>query len=125
MEDFAKDGVTISTFGLIGGLAYEDKEIQVAINDNFKSELEIKNKENEKHAQVKVNEKNVAAALADKQAAEHFAKAAEARAKLVNLNVRVMLAEAELEKAKRWDGKLPANIMPEGSGFIMNMNQQK
>jgi len=123
VDYFAENGVTISTFGLIGGLSYEDKEIQVAINDNFKSELEIKNALNKRLEQEEINAKNVAMATAEKEAADEFAKAAEARAKLVNLNVSVMLAEAELEKAKRWDGKLPANIMPAGSNFILGLNK--
>jgi hypothetical protein len=118
---FEATGVTISTFGLIGGLAYEDKEIQIAINDNFKSELEIQNAVNEKLEQVEINLTALSVAINDKSMAQEFAQAAEARSKLVNLNVSVMLAEAELEKAKRWDGKLPSNIMPDGANFILGM----
>jgi len=118
---FSQSGVTISTFGLIGGLSYEDKEIQEAINDNFKSELDIKNKENIRLAQKETNKNNVAIATADKDAAIQFAKAAEARKKQVGLEIDLLLAKAEFEKSKRWDGKLPANIMPEGAGFILNM----
>jgi hypothetical protein len=40
---------------------------------------------------------------------------------MVNLEIRKMEAEAKLMKAKNWDGKLPANIIPEGSGFILDM----
>lgn len=123
IDYFKNTGVTISTFGLIGGLAYEDAEIQVAINDNFKSELDIQNKENDRLAQIKVNLKDLSIATNDKKMAQEFAKAADARAALVNLNVAVMLAEAELEKAKRWNGELPANIMPEGAGFILDMKK--
>ena len=121
IEYFSETGVTISTFGLIGGLAYEDSEIQSAINENFKSELDIQNKVNEALAQAKVNKKNEAIATSERVRAEEFARAAQARAKQVALDVEVMLAEAELEKAKRWDGKLPANIIPEGANFILGM----
>jgi hypothetical protein len=119
---FKETGVTISTFGLIGGLSYEDKEIQEAINDNFKSELDIKNKANDRLAQEEVNKNNIAIATADKLAAQEFAKAAQARKKQVDLEIEKMLAEAKLVAAKAWDGKLPANIMPEGANMIMDLS---
>lgn len=119
---FAKTGVTISTFGLIGGLSYDDKDIQEAINDNFKSELEIKNKVNDRLAQEEVNKNNIAIATADKVSAQQFALAATARKKQVGLEIEKMLAEAKLVAAKKWDGKLPANIMPEGANMIMDLS---
>ena len=121
IEFFKGRGITIDTFGLIGGLDYEDHDIQQAINDNFKSELEIKNRENERLAQEKINQKKIDMAKAEKLAAVEFAKAKEARTEMVNLEIRKMEAEAKLMKAKNWDGKLPANIIPEGSGFILDM----
>lgn len=127
---FTQTGVTISTFGLIGGLSYDDKDIQEAINDNFKTELDIKNKANIRLAQEETNENNIAIARADKISAQEFAQAAQARKKQVSLEIEKMLAEAKLKEAeakiiaaKRWDGKQPANIMPEGSSFIMNMSE--
>jgi len=118
---FAETGVTITTFGLIGGLAYDDVEIQTAINENFKSELDIKDKENERIAQEKVNSKNVSIAKAEKDAAKAFAEAAEDRKKMVEIEVSKINAEANLVKAQKWNGSLPANIMPEGAGFILGM----
>lgn len=118
---FNERGVTIDTFGLIGGLEYEDEDIQIAINNNFKTELDIKNKENERLAQDKINQKKVDMAEAEKKAAIKFAEAAESRTEMVNLEIRKMIAQAELEKAENWDGRLPANIIPEGSGFILGM----
>ena len=122
---FAETGVTISTFGLIGGLSYDDKEIQVAINDNFKSELEIKNKRNIRLAQEETNVNNIAIARADKISAQEFAQAAQARKKQVGLEIEKMLAEAKLVAANKWDGKLPANIMPQGSNMILDLSNSK
>jgi len=119
---FEGRGVTIDTFGLIGGLDYEDHEIQQAINNNFKSELDIKNRENERLAQEKVNQKKIDMATAEKTAAVQFALAAKSRTEMVNLEIKKMLAQAELEKAENWDGKLPSNIIPQGSGFILSMD---
>ena len=99
----------------------DDDEIQTAINDNFKSELEIKNKENERLAQNNTNLKNISVANAEKEAAKKFAEAAEDRKKMVELEVSMIEAQAKLEIAKKWNGALPANIMPEGGGFILGM----
>jgi len=118
---FEGTGVTITTFGLIGGLAYDDAEIQIAINENFKSELGIKDKENERIAQEKVNIKNISIAEAEKKAAQAFAEAAEDRKKMVEIEVSKIFAEAKLVTAQKWNGVLPANIMPEGAGYILDM----
>lgn len=124
IEFFKKSGVTISTFGLIGGLAYDDKAIQEAINENFASALKIKDKENERLAQEEVNKKNVDQAVAEKQAAQEFAKAKEARTMQVRLEIEMLKAKAELVKAEKWSGNLPASIMPDGAGFIVDTTKK-
>ena len=117
---FEKSGVTVSTFGLIGGLAYEDTTIQTAINDNFRSELDIKNKDNDRIAQEQVNLKNISIATAEKDAAKAFAEAAEERKKMVELEVAMIQANAKLEIAKKWNGILPTMMPPSGAGFIID-----
>jgi len=118
---FAETGVTISTFGLIGGLSYDDTEIQEAINDNFKSELDIKNKANDRLAQEEVNKNNIAIATADRISAQQFAQAAQARKKQVGLEIEKMEAEAKLTWAKKWNGVLPEKVLPEGSSLILDI----
>ena len=113
-------GVTITTFGLTGGLQYEDKEIQEAINENFKSELRIRDEQNKRIAQEQINQRIISEAQAKRKAAEEFAKAQKAQIAMIELEIAKLKAQAELEKAKKWDGKLPANIMPSGAGFILN-----
>ncbi|NOR27663.1 MAG: hypothetical protein GQ540_03930 [Lutibacter sp.] len=120
---FAKTGVTIDTFGLIGGLAYEDATIQDSINDNFKSALNIKDQDNKRLAQDKINEKKIAQSLADKKSAENFAKAAEARKKQVEVSNSVYYAKAALVKAERWNGVLPTMMPPNGAGFILDIGK--
>lgn len=126
-EFFLKSGVTISTFGLIGGLAYDDQEIQSAINNNFKSELDIKDKLNERLMQREVNQKNIDIATAEKQAAFEFAKAAQAREKQVSLEIARMNAQANLNRSQLWNGALPTDMlmMPAGSdpGFIFDRSK--
>lgn len=123
IDFFSRTGITISTFGLVGGLNYDDAAIQTAINDNFSSELAIVNKANEKLAQDEVNSMNVAVATAEAEAAEEFADAAEARIKQVNLEIELMEAKAKLVWAERWDGKLPANMMPDQSSMLMSLSK--
>lgn len=119
---FAKKGVTITTFGLVGGLTYEDKEIQTAINDNFKSELEIKNRRNERIAQEEINTKELSIAENDRKKAEEFAKAAEARTKQMNLEIAMIKAQAQKIAAEKWNGQLPANILPQNSNILFPLN---
>ena len=107
---------------MIGGLSYDDEEIQVAINKNFKSELDIKNKRNERLAQEETNQNNIAIATADKLAALEFAKAAQARKKQVGLEIEKMNAEAKLTWAKKWNGQLPDKVLPEGSDLILDIS---
>jgi len=124
-EYFAKTGVTISTFGLVGGLSYEDNEIQKAINDNFKSELEIKNKVNIRLAQEETNMNLIAIATAEKESAFQFKLAKDARSAQVRLEIERMNAEANLERAKRWDGGLPDDMLmlpaDADPGFILDL----
>ena len=121
IDFFSKKGVTIDVLGLIGGLQYEDAEIQVAINENFKSELDIKDQVNKNLAQEKINKRKIGMADAEKNAALKWAEAAEIRAQMIGLEVDKTLAEAELIKSQKWNGQLPANIMPQGSNFILDM----
>lgn len=141
VKDFAAMGVTITNLGLAEGLVYADAEIQTAINDKFKAEMDIQIEEQKKIAQIQINAKNVsiAKALADAKiekangeiavqkakanAANEFAKQIDARTKQVELEIRRMDAEARLTFAKNIKpGVLPSNIMPEGSGFLFGMD---
>ena len=146
VKEFADMGVTIQNLGLAEGLVYADAEIQQAINDKFKAEMDIQVQAQNKLAQDQVNLKNVAIAKAEAdakieeakgmiaieeakaEAAKKFALSIDARTKQVELEIRRMDAEARLTFAKNIKpGVLPSNIMPEGSGFLFNMdaNTQK
>jgi len=124
-EYFKEKGVTITAFGLVGGMAYTDPKIQEAINQNFATELNIINKRNERLAQEEINQKNLNKAIAERKQAEEFAKAQEARTRLVELEVKQKRAEALLELAKKWNGELPRNIMPENSHFLFGLSTTK
>lgn len=118
---FKQKGVTITAFGLVGGMKYTDPKIQEAINKNFASELEIINKRNEKLAQDEINQKMINKAKAERKAAEEFAKAAEARMKQVEVQVELLKAQALKNASERWNGQLPSNIVPENSKFLFTL----
>lgn len=104
-KKFKEKGVTIDFIGAAGGLIYTDRAIQDAINQKFAAEMD----------RLAQTDKRIAA--------QEFAKAAGARKKQIELDIMMMNANANLERAKRWDGKLPSNIMPAGmsGGFLMNV----
>ena len=120
-DSFADRGVTISTVGIVGGLSYENPEIQTAINNAYVAEMKVKEKEQNKLAQDQVNQMNVAMAKAEADAAIQFGKAIEERTKQVTLEIAKMKAEAGLVSAQKWDGKLPSQILPANSPLLFNL----
>lgn len=115
---FEKRGITIDTLGLTGGMVYDDEQIQKNINDEFASKLLTEVKKNERLAQDEVNKQILAAAETKKQAAYKFASTAELQQKMVALEVEKLKAEAQVLKAKGWDGHYPEKmmLMPADSG---------
>lgn len=131
---FDKFGITITTFGLADGLAYEDEEIQKAINDAYVKEMDIKSKQQEKLAQVEENERLLSIAENERKQAEEFNKAAEERAKQVQVESQRIMAEAMRTLAEKWSGNMPdsLNLMTfpssgdnsPGLNFLMPFNSQ-
>ncbi len=122
-------GITISNLGLIGGLTYDDKEIQEGINNAYLEEMGIKQAENARLKQEKINETNLSIEVTNRLRAEEFSLALEAHAAKTELDIKRMNAEANLERAKgfreRWKGLLPSNMMPANSQFLFNLDTQR
>ena len=112
---FKQYGITITTFGLTGGLQYEDSEIQQAINENFKSALQKKNEQNKLEAQRIANQRKIEIAEAEAKAAKKLMEAKDAYKMKVQMDIMRMKAEALLELAKKWNGQTP--------NFLLNGNQ--
>jgi regulator of protease activity HflC (stomatin/prohibitin superfamily) len=121
-KEFKVRGITINSLGIVGGLIYDSKEIQKAIDDGYVAEQRIKIAEQQKLEQDKINEKNISIAKAEADAANEFKKAAEARIEMVRLEIEKIRAEALKMWVSKWDGTMPANIMPQGSQFLMGMD---
>lgn len=124
-ETYSKMGITVSSLGIIGGMRYVNPEIQKSINDNYVAGMKIQQSENEKLAQVNINLKELSIAQNQKAMAEEFAKAQEALVAKTRLQIEQTRAEAQKVAAERWDGKMPANLMPESSSFLFNTSLEK
>lgn len=140
---FKTMGVTITNLGLAEGLVYADEEIQKAINEKFKAEMDIQIQEQKNKAQVQINERNVAIAKAKadgaikkangeikvqeakRLAADEFAKSIDSRTKQVELEIKLMNAKARLVFAENIQpGVLPSNILPQGSSMLFGLDSK-
>ena len=125
---FAKTGITISTIGMFGGFAYEDKEIQTSINKTFvaqqakvtaAAQYEAQEDKNRTIEKAAIGFKNAAITKAEGQAeAVKVSADAEAKAILVvaqaaekaNSNpafLKLKQLEVELARIKTWNGQYP------------------
>lgn len=115
--DYAKHyGITISSFGLAEGYTYEDPSVQQAIVDAYVAEMRVVREKQNTLAQKEVNDRNLSIAINERQQAEEFSKAAEARQKQVEAEVTKLEAEALLKMAEKWDGKSVPQWISTGDG---------
>ncbi len=121
-EHFEPFGITITSMGIAEGLTYLNPAIQTAIDNNFVAEQNKTIQANDKLAQVETNLKELSIAETARKKAEEFAKAEAAQTKLVTLDVMRMNAQANLVRAQKWNGGLPANIMPENSPILTGIS---
>jgi hypothetical protein len=118
-DHFKKYGITITSIGLAEGLFFEQEEIQDAINAAYVAEMEVKREAQKTAAQTEINNRLLAQARGERAQAEEFAAAAEERKKLVDLEIQKMKAEALLEIAKKWDGKMPHFLSAGGAESML------
>lgn len=106
---FDGKGIKITNIGYSDGMAFDDPHIQASINDNFKREMSVESARQEGLAQAQRNQMKVDMAVAERRAAEEFAKAREATAAKYAL-------ETERAKVEKWDGKFPEYYVNGGGG---------
>lgn len=109
VDFFDKKGIKITNIGYSDGMAFDDPHIQASINDNFKREMSVESARQEALAQEKRNQMKIDMAVAERKAAEEFAKAREASSAKYAL-------ETERAKIEKWDGKLPEYYVNTGGG---------
>jgi hypothetical protein len=114
-------GITISSLGLSGGLWFEDEEIQDSINAAYVSEMAILEREQAAKAQKFENDRLLSIAANQREQAEEFAKAAEARKAQVSAEVQLIYAESFKNAVNKWDGKsMPRFIGGNMPNFIVD-----
>ncbi len=123
-EHFKTLGINIMNLGGSEGLLYDQDGIQDAINRAAIADKNIEVAQKEKLAQDEVNKKTVATAVAQRQAAEEFAKAAEAQRERIGLDIQMKYADAALTAAqnlKDFKGTMPS-FLPANSQFLFGLN---
>jgi hypothetical protein len=128
-EHFKKYGITVLNIGNAGGLEYDDQSIQASINRTQTAQMDVQVAEQQRLAQAKRNETNVAKAIADRQAAMEFAKAKDAQVARLELDIKMVeasakktQADASLVAAGRWTGSLPSQVLPASSGLLFGLD---
>ncbi len=111
---FKGRGITIDSFGPKGGMHYVNKDIRDALSNNYIAESDQNVAEQERLAAVPQNEQMVSNAIARREAAEKFLSAKDAILMTYQMEIQQTLAEARVARAKKWDGNMPANLLPSG-----------
>lgn len=134
IEYFKDRGITITVLGMKGGLAPENAEIQKTIDDKFKAEKEYQtqqaiNKRNVEQSQAEaqakleaqraLNKLKVEQAEADAQAVKIKASVLDEELRLKQMEVMLMEAQAELERAQRWNGEYPNTLVTDAKNANM------
>lgn len=122
-EHFATKGITVTNLGLTGGLNYTDPEIQVAINRTFVAEQDAATAAEEALAATARAAGVLAEAKGEADAAVEWSRAKTAREAQIRLEIEQTNAKARLTWAEKWNGELPASILPEGSGLIIDATE--
>lgn len=123
VTEFKNYGITVPNIGLVGGLTYEDKEIQKSMNDAYVAEMNIKTREMDKQAQIHENERKLSIAVTERRAAEEFDKAYDSMVKKIELDIEMKKAEALLKAAGKWSGNTPSSILPQGSNMLFGLDK--
>ncbi len=117
-------GITVSYVGSTQGFMFDDGTIQAKINEIQTAQMAKEVALNNALAQVEANKQIVSKAVAERQAAEEFAKAAEAQRQRIGLDIQMKYAEAALEAARNLKdikGNLPS-FMPANSQFLFGLD---
>ncbi|MFL6657343.1 MAG: SPFH domain-containing protein [Massilia sp.] len=109
---FSAKGISIDNLGYSEGMTYADPAIQKSINETFEASMAVQK------AEQKVKE-----AYQLRLAAEEFVKAKEASIAKIDLDIRQVQAQAQLESVRKWDGHLPANVVPQGSPMLFGLDK--
>lgn len=122
---FKPKGITIQYLGNAEGLTYADPKVQESINKSYTVQQDTKTAEMEQIATKIRNETTIMTAKATAQAAQELFSVKEASMLQNDLQIRQTEAKAKLAMAEKWNGMLPANILPSDSPLLLNMGSEK
>lgn len=120
---FKPKGVSIQYLGNAEGLTYGDPTVQQAINARYLAEQDAKTAKEQQEAQKIRNATKVLNAQAEADAAKKLLDAKEATSFQNDLQVKMMMAQAQLTMANKWTGAMPANVIPGNSPMLMNFGK--
>lgn len=122
---FKAKGITIQYLGNAEGMTYADPKVQESINRSYTVQQDTKTAEMEQNAQKIRNATLVLTAEATAQAARETFNAKEASTLQTQLKIQQIEAQAKLTMAEKWNGSLPANILPSDSPMLMNLGTKQ
>ena len=123
VEEFAEFGITISQFGLAGGLTY-DPEIQNKIDEEFKTKNQKKINQNKYEANEITRKDELAEANNRLAIAKKYAQALEAEEQKTMLEVQLTLANAMKISAGKGQ-KIVPDMVTDGSKFLFQPKLSK
>jgi len=118
---FKKKGISVDYFGIEGGLGYDNVAVQRSLDQKYIAENDKAVATNEQAAQVIRNATAIAKATADAKAASMFAANIGSLTAKTDNEIKTTLAEAKKIAAQKWDGHLPASVVPESGAFIFDL----
>lgn len=118
---FKIKGITIQYLGNAEGLTYADATVQKAINTSYTAQQDRQTAQMEQEATKIRNQTIIMNAEAQAAAAEKTLSAREASVLQNELKIKLLVAEAQMEMAKKWSGALPNNILPSNSPLLLNL----
>lgn len=118
---FKGKGISVQQLGNAEGYTFSNPVIQEAINRRFTAEQDIATATQEKLAQDQRNFKLLATAETSAAAAKKIYEAKEATTLQNQLEIATMRAKAAITMAEKWNGQMPANILPSDSPILLNM----
>ncbi len=122
IDKFKKVGITLSYVGSAEGFQYDDPLIQQKINETQTAEMAVEVARKKNAEQTQLNLAVVSKAVADRQAAEEFAKAADAQTAKLELDIEMVRARAMEVAAGKWKGDPPASILPQGTNMMFGLD---
>ncbi len=111
---FGALGITIDSVGSQEGVSYTNVEVQEILNERVRAVLDQKTALNELAQAEQKNSKNIAMAVAERDAANMFVESVEAMQFRQYLELQRLSAETFKERAAKWDKKMPQIILPSG-----------